>query len=92
VEPDRPIWQSGNQLLELCTSTNIGQCAGYVEGISDMANLSQAGKKAICMPPGTTPRQLGDVVIEYLRSNPENRQNSAASLVYIALALGFPCK
>jgi len=37
-------------------------------------------------------KQLVEVVIKYLKNNPENRQFTAASLIEAALYRTFPCK
>ena len=46
---------------------------------------------AICRLPGLTAIQASDVVRRYLSEHPELRHNSAASLIFVAMAEVFPC-
>ena len=57
----------------------------YLEG----AGILPAG--VICVPMGVTIGQAGDVVKKYLEDHPERRHYAAASTVFAALTIAFPC-
>jgi hypothetical protein len=88
---------TGNGLLAACQSTDNGQrglCIGYIEGVFDtMAiSLSYLGKDQCPRTmKGVTGKQIGDLVLNYLREHPEDRHTSAARIVSSVIALGFHC-
>ena len=87
-------YQRGNTLLTDCKSKvgtyNNGFCTGYIAGATD-AVLHFAADR-ICKPDkGLNLGQIEDIVVKYLDDNPEKRQHTAGTLVYIALLETFPC-
>jgi hypothetical protein len=77
-----------NQLLELCTGQNP-ICTGYVMGVADAKDRDQHGI-SFCIPNGVSRAQLQDVVVNFLRKNPQ-RSFPAALLVSAAFAEAFAC-
>ncbi|MGH1594107.1 Rap1a/Tai family immunity protein [Yersinia proxima] len=59
---------------------------GYLSGIYDATN-----GVIFCPKAGTSIAQISDVVLKYLRDNPEIRNQYASDLVMDAFALSFPC-
>ena len=93
-------FQNGNKLYADCTSNNPynqAYCLGYVAGVTDLAvNLSDAAEldarpPKICIPLGVTQGQVKDVVIDYLRRDPQHRHVTAVVQVELALAVAWPC-
>jgi hypothetical protein len=98
---------SGNDLYPLCSatpenvpgdqqanaSTQWGFCRGYIAGVADiLENREVAGYRA-CMPAPTVEiGQLAEVVTNFLRDHPDERQLTAASNVAFALSKAFPCE
>ena len=89
----------GNKLYEFCSSAATtpewGQCTGYVQGAFDQTMNDQEayGLKWICMPSrGVDTVQLRDIVIKYLRDNPDQRHYVASTTIAVALTKAFPCK
>ncbi len=78
----------GNQLFELCTAQNP-ICTGYVMGIADARDNDQNGI-SFCIPNGVSKTHLHDVVVKYLRKNPDHRY-PAPLLVSAAFAEVFQC-
>ncbi len=82
----------GNTLLDTCDSQGAKHdgafCYGYVAGVFDAL-----GERAvnICTPGIIPLRQTRDVILKYLRDNPERRQESAAKLATEALSAAWPC-
>jgi hypothetical protein len=93
---DPPIhYVDGNQLFSDCTdaaqtATGLGHqlgCRMYIAGAVDAYNLLRGGEtsKEGCTPRGVSGRQLYDVVVKFLRQNPEMRHQNAGGLVMLAV-------
>ena len=86
---------TGNALYSDCTAREVvanARCAAYIVGVHDdfMLERTIEGAPSECTPNGTTAGQLTDVVVRYLRENPETRNLSAALLVRLAIVKGWP--
>jgi Rap1a immunity proteins len=87
---------TGNDLLRFCSSheafeTNM--CTGYIEGVRDglmFATVSLKSKPFFSVPNKVSSDQLRDVVVKYLRDNPETRHKPAGMLTIFALKEAFP--
>jgi len=82
---------TGNELLEKCESGNtadINVCRAYIVGARDGGII--AGDKTFETPSDSDAKQLADVVVKYLKNNPENRHLQAGILVMKALRKAFP--
>ena len=89
---------TGNALLATCQGPGFiqkGTCIGYVEGVYDYLAviLNYLGKKQCRPEKGQVlrGRQLMDIVINYLREHPEQRDLSAAWLVTYAIGSAWHC-
>ena len=85
---------SGNQLLGNCTSDKGHQllCMAYLQGAADFFEEIQAARhKATCIPHGVTAGQLQSIVVKYLYSHPDKRNEVAADLVASSIAEAFNC-
>lgn len=101
AQPAQAEWKSGNELLKNCEdgaqntvsgAIDFGFCHGYIQGVVDGSRISTiAGgpDNSIKLPAGVTASQMRDVVVDYLRKNPQNRHWAASDLVYIALKGAF---
>ena len=67
-----------------------GAGSGYVIGTVD--TLADSDFKLICLPNGVTVGQVSDVVLKFLRANPEKLHEPAYHLVYLALRPSWGCK
>jgi hypothetical protein len=85
--------QSGNNNLD------YARCEAYVRGAVDMIGSLQGeiskrdGKSAwrltsVCLPTGATTGQLVDVVVKFLKENPEQRADKAAGWLVIRAVIG----
>jgi len=83
---------SGNELYQNCTAASGSLqaifCVGYVTAVSD----SLISQRLMCAPEGAQVGQAMDVIVDYLRAHPEQRQRSGYSLAELALVGAFPCK
>lgn len=88
---------TGNELYELCTSTELEEqteCLRYIQGSVDGFIAHRAltyGK--YCMPEGITAGQYQDIALKLMREQPEQRHNPASLLVWSSIKIAFPaCK
>jgi hypothetical protein len=58
-----------------------------VEHLDRMSNIALN----FCIPADASNRQLVEVVVKYLRENPETRHETARTLIHSALVESFPC-
>jgi hypothetical protein len=76
---------SGNDLWEWCVRDPDGFCFGYIVGAIDQDSTS------LCIPKGAAFVQTRDVVVAYLKNNPENRHFHATTVLLLALREAWPC-
>ena len=82
----------GNKLLGYCSAKATIGCDAYLDGIADGIEAGGRAKAEACIPGPVTTAQMRDVVVKYLRSNPQTREMKAGVLVTRAFAAAFPCK
>ena len=92
----------GNKLLSQCRPTandenrvyKLMACVSYIAGVSDAGGEPQNDVLGyrFCNPLSVTTGQEVDIVVKWLRANPEQRHYVAAGLVAKALSKAFPCK
>jgi hypothetical protein len=96
---------NGNQLYSWCAaeegSPERANCQAYVAGVADLIGTLQGFDgtdgtplwklSAICMPKGANTIQTADVVLKYLKANPEDRAGRASLLVMRALLMAWRC-
>ena len=88
---DVNAYASGNTIYERCTGDDKAWfvwCNGYLVGVTDMA----ASKGTVCIPDGTHPKRLYDVIVMYLERNPTKRRIVAPDLILEALEARYACK
>ena len=87
AKAQKSVWLNGNDFFTQCTSDNLSvqmMCSAYIAGVMDATN-------SICMPLTTTLKQTRDIVVKYLKENPQVRHHEAVRLVQNSLAPVFPC-
>jgi hypothetical protein len=90
----RAEFKDGNQLLHVCTSTDVADnanCAGYLASAVDAHPAVGQYQGRICISPDVALSQVRDVVMNFLEDKPELRHYVAASIVLEAIAEAFPC-
>ena len=83
-------YASGSTIYERCTGGDKAWfvwCNGYLLGVTDTA----ASKGVICLPEGTHPKRLFEVVVTHLKRNPAKRHIIAPDLILEALEVRYPC-
>ncbi|MFZ4382868.1 MAG: Rap1a/Tai family immunity protein, partial [Sandarakinorhabdus sp.] len=94
-------FQDGNKLYRVCTAEkgeasyfqDIAFCTGYIAGVIDQIELSSEYTKnssQACTPENATQGQLRDILIKYLRNNPEKRNLAGSTLVVLSMLEAFP--
>jgi hypothetical protein len=84
---------TGNELYGKGESSNQNDktfALGYIAGVSDV--LVGDDMLKTCVPENVTVGQMRDIVIKYLKDNPEKRHFTAHSNVGVALFKAFPCR
>lgn len=94
--PNNPL-QTGNDLLSTCSGSDVARkllCMGYVIGIAEGAAghaVVTESRLPFCMPQNVNNQQAVDIVVKYLKDNPQARHLFASVLIYTALKQTFPC-
>ncbi len=94
-------FMSGNDLYQLMQGSRAeqAQANSFVIGVYDTIQVAHGAdarnkrEKILCISEqsGLVSGQVIDVTQKYLRDNPEIRNQSAASLVWVALYKAWPC-
>lgn len=91
--PSHASFFTGNKLLEACDQSKA-ECTGYVLGAVDMIMFNQTidgAKQYLCIPSTVDALQITDVVLKYIRDNPEWRHWPSGPLIWNATTKAFPC-
>ena len=97
---------SGAYMMHVCARDAKGNekvlnghatCQSYIAGVVDyhtlVRSLGTAPSVDFCLPKGVKIKTLHDVVLRYLKKNPENHSEFLASpAVALALFEEYPCK
>jgi len=87
------IFKTGNNLLAVCQDdAKQLVCYGYVQGIADTLGANPIAGWRACLATNVTVGQVTDIVVAWLKANPQARHLAAHSLVAQALEEAFPCK
>jgi len=91
------VTDDGNELLQTCDDTTYfmqGLCLGLVRGtVATLDAWSSAnGASPYCRPTNVTVGQIKDLVVSYIRSSPESRNEPSALLITKAQKAAWPCK
>lgn len=65
---------------------NASYFLGYITAAADTFNTTEK----FCVPKGVSSDQLADITYQYLRDNPDQRQYTASSNLFVALKHAFP--
>lgn len=94
-------WSYGNDFYASCsesvapTARNAEwrfACFAYVKGIHDMAVfMSGRIRPEVCPPDGVSIIQHYDILLKYLKDNPDQRHKPTAELLWEADLKAFPC-
>ena len=92
-------WTTAQRLLQDCAEPlgflRSNSCVDYIEGIKDLLNYLRANDvssiRLPCTPPNITLGQMRDVILKFLRDNPQYEHINGAPAVYAALIAAFPC-
>lgn len=83
----------GKEVYENCSlPANKAECIAYFMGATDAMGGSEAPYGwRICILMGVTGDVVMSVIMEHMRTHPEERDGSAASIIAKALSQAFPC-
>lgn len=86
----------GDDLQRSCTAgfaSDRASCEGYLTGVHDAVRAYEewGNMREVCSPKKTSPQDLRDTVVDYLRLHPENLSGQAASVAVLAFRAKYPC-
>lgn len=89
-------FDTGNQLLAACSGSagDQVQCYAYMDGLLQgllFMSVRDKSQMPFCVPDGVTKGQAAEVVVKYLRENPEQRHIAASVMATVAMRRAFPC-
>ncbi len=82
----------GRKLMAACTARQASACDAYLDGFADA--IAQGGRShaLACVPRAATGTELRDVVLKWLRENPQAQSQKAGQIAGSALAKAYPCQ
>ena len=89
--------RDGNGFYAKCANPediNKALCPAYVAGLHDMAGYLWASGRVraeVCPSAAVTVPQYVDILLKYLRDNPEQRHKPTGELMWTAASKAFPC-
>ena len=88
--------RDGNQLLQQCTATigaHVNFCFGYIDAVVDLLlEKNEIDGFNACISSELDDPQLRNIVVKFLKDNPDLSHLSAPNLIARALAEAFPCQ
>lgn len=94
----RDNFSIGNGFYSFCSSASEewqhSACLAYTKGLHDMAGFLWARgrvKPEICLPQGVSLSQYLDILLKYLKDNPDQRHKPTAELLWVAASKSYPC-
>lgn len=79
----------GRRMLALCTGKSTTGCDAYVLGFAD-AEATQPAKR-FCVPRGIPGSALRDILVAYMKANPDRLSAPRPEITLTAFARAFPC-
>lgn len=95
--PRSSVVETGNDLLVTCSEVDsqLGTaCMFYIRGITEGffgALAATRQPQAFCVPDTVTLIQMRDVIVKWLRDNPDKRHFGANVLIIGIMKAAFPC-
>ncbi len=81
----------GVTLLKACTGPSPAQCDAYVDGFGDAISAGGKEHALACIPVAATGTELRDVLVKFLKDNPQDQHLKASALASRAFAKAYPC-
>jgi len=82
----------GTTLMTACTGKSVTACDAYVDGFSDAIEAGGKDHALACIPKAATGTELRDVLIKFLKDNPQDQHLKAGTLATRAFAKAYPCQ
>jgi hypothetical protein len=82
----------GTTLMTACTGKSVTACDAYVDGFSDAIEAGGKDHALACIPRAATGTELRDVLIKFLKDNPQDQHLKAGTLATRAFAKAYPCQ
>ena len=79
-------------LLTACTGKQSELCDAYLDGFSDAIEAGGEEHALACIPNSVTGTELRDVLVQYLKANPQDQHDTGEKVTRLALQKAYPCK
>ena len=82
---------NGKTLMAACTGKQAETCDAYLDGFADAILEEGKANAAACVPRTATGTEIRDVVVTWLKANPQSQHEHGAEITKSALAKAYPC-
>ena len=83
--------EQGSDRSSIASGFQNGICSGYIYAVRDTIIVNGLSSKTFCIPDAVENSQLNDVVLSWLKGNPQHRHGEAPLLVATAFTEAWPC-
>ncbi len=79
-------------LMTACSSTKQADlCDAYLDGFTDAIRANGQDHALACIPQTVAGTELRDVLVRWLRDNPESQHETGEKVARLALQKAYPC-
>ena len=83
---------SARVLMTACSSSKQADlCDAYLDGFTDAIRANGQDHALACIPQTVSGTELRDVVLHWLRDNPEAQHDTGEKIARLALQKAYPC-
>ena len=80
-------------LMKACSNPKQADlCDAYLDGFTDAIRASGQDHALACVPQSVAGTELRDVVVRWLRDNPESQHETGEKVARLALQKAYPCR
>ncbi len=83
---------NGVVLMKACTAHQTDTCDAYLDGFGDAIRAGGKTGALACIPANTTGTELRDVLVAYLRANPQTQHEKGEMITRLAFQKAYPCR
>ena len=78
--------------MTACAGKQAELCDAYLDGFSDAIEAGGKDHALACVPSSVTGTELRDVLIQYLKANPQDQHDTGEKVTRLALQKAYPCQ
>jgi hypothetical protein len=81
----------GVKLMKACNGSQTEVCDAYLDGFGDAIHAGGKDHALACIPAASTGTELRDVLVTWLRANPQAQHDKAEKIARLAFQKAYPC-